>query len=203
MMMNNTTTTYGSISKSLHWAMAVLFLGMFTVAYIMINISGSGFKFTLFDLHKATGLLLFALVTIRLAWCLCHVRPRLPSSVPLWQQHVARGNIVVLYVLMFAMPITGFLTSTLGGHDINFYKLFTISPLAHNKSASGFFSQAHELLSYLLIAAFVMHVMGALYHHYILKDRVLRRMWIGQSNDAMIVDDSLPRIKTLFKESLK
>ncbi len=76
------------------------------------------------------------------------------------------------------MPMTGFLTSTLGGHDISFYGIFTISPLAHNQSASAFFSAAHEILSYLLSIAFVFHIIGTLYHHYFLKDEIFKRMWI-------------------------
>ena len=176
MMLKNTMTSYGALAKSLHWLMAVLFLGMFTVAYIMINLGKSDFRYSLYDLHKATGLLLFALVSIRLMWRLVNVEPPLPRTMPLWQRRAAHLNIILLYVLMFVMPITGFLTSTLGGHDVTFYHLFTISALADNKEASEFFSYAHEIFSILLIVSFTLHVTAALYHHYFLKDNVLRRM---------------------------
>ncbi len=175
-MLKNTLTSFGAVAKSLHWLMAVLFLGVFTVAYIMINIGKSDFRFSLYDLHKATGLLLFVLVSIRLMWRLINVEPSSPPSLPAWQRRAAHLNIILLYVLMFLMPISGFLTSTLGGHDITFYHFFTITPFLINKEASEFFSYAHEFFSILLIACFSLHVTAALYHHYFLKDNVLRRM---------------------------
>lgn len=176
-MIKNTQTTYGAIAKSFHWIMATLFVGMFIVAYIMINLSKSDFKFSLYDLHKATGLLLFGLVALRLSWRLFNASPKLPRSIPAWQRIASSGNILLLYFLMFAMPITGFLTSTLGGHAISFYGTFHLAPLANSKPLSETFSNAHEILSYLLLAAFTLHLAATIYHHYILKDEVIGRMW--------------------------
>ncbi|EKD71739.1 MAG: Cytochrome b561 transmembrane protein [uncultured bacterium] len=175
-MLNNTSISYGTITRSLHWLMAAFFLGMFLVAYIMINIPKSDFRMSLYDLHKATGLLLFALVALRLMWRLVNVQPALPASTPLWQQRAAHWNIVFLYMLMFLMPISGFLTSSLGGHEITFYYLFTLAPLAHDEAWSEFFSDAHEIFSILLIIVFALHVLGSLHHHYIRKDNVMRKM---------------------------
>lgn len=175
-MLKNTQTTYGFATKSLHWVMAALFIAMFTVAYIMTSLPKTRFILSLYDLHKATGILLFILFVIRLAWRYINLQPDLPDSIPAWQRFSASANIVLLYMLMLSMPLTGFLTSTLGGHQITFYHLATLDPLAHNKAYSAFFSSAHEWISYLLIAAFSIHVLGTLYHHYILKDNVLRRM---------------------------
>ncbi len=175
-MIKNTTSNYGIIAKSFHWLMAALLIGMFIIAYIMINMGKSPYRWTLYDIHKATGLLIFVLFAMRLFWRMLNTQPTL-SHIPRWQQRAAKTNILFLYLLMCIMPITGFLTSTLGGHDITFYGLFTITAYAHNEVASDFFGQAHEIISYLLIAAFSLHVMGALYHHFLLKDGVLKRMW--------------------------
>lgn len=172
----NTSTTYGRPAKFFHWAMAILFLGMFIIAYIMTNIPKSDFRYLLYALHKATGILLFGLVILRTSWRLFNIQPELARTIPLWQRRAAQWNIVTLYFLMFAMPMTGFLTSSLGGHDISFYNLFIIAPLGHDQVLSKFFSQTHEILSYLLITAFALHVIGAFYHHYFIKDEVLLRM---------------------------
>jgi cytochrome b561 len=177
-MIKNTRYSYGYFSKGFHWAMAVLFLVMFIVAYIMINISQSDLMYSLYDFHKATGMLLFCLVMLRLSWRLVNVQPDLVKSLPIWQRRAAKLNILVLYFLMFSMPMAGFLTSTLGGHDISIYHLFLIPALAHNQLASDFFSTVHEILSYILIAAFVLHVTASFYHHYFIKDDVLKRMWL-------------------------
>jgi cytochrome b561 len=177
-MIGNTQYAYGWVAKSFHWIIALLLVGMFPLAYIMTSLGKSDFKFSLYDLHKATGLLIFCLVALRLSWRLVNVQPKLPPSVPTWQRRLSDATVATLYVCMFAMPMSGFLMSTLGGHDVSFYGLFQIPALAHDKSASGFFSNAHELISYLLIAAFSLHVIGALYHYYFLKDGVLNRMLI-------------------------
>jgi cytochrome b561 len=175
-MLKNTVTVYGSVAKFFHWLMAVLIIGMFMVAFTMINIPVSHFSDILFSLHKATGLLLFGLLILRLAWRFINKTPKLPPSIPLWQRQLAKFNITALYLLMLAMPLTGFFMSTLGDHAISFYGIFTIPPLADNQLVSKFFAKAHEILAYLLIASFTLHVIGAFYHP------VLQRMWILPKN---------------------
>lgn len=169
MTLKNTPTTYGTVAKFFHWLMAALIVGMFTVAYTMINIPSSHFRDRLYSLHKATGLLLFSLVILRLLWRSINIEPKLPPS---RQRQLAKLNVITLYLLMFAMPLTGFLMSTLGDHRISFYGIFSLAPLANNPLVSQFFAKAHEILAYLLIAAFTLHLIGALHHP------LLQRMWI-------------------------
>lgn len=176
MMLKNTTTVYGSIAKFFHWLMALLIFGMFIVAYTMINIPASHFSDVLFNLHKATGLLIFGLLILRLIWRFMNRTPKLPPSIPYWQRQCAKFNITALYLLMLAMPLTGFFMSTLGNHAISFYGIFSVAPLADNQLWSKFFAKAHEILAYLLIASFTLHVIGAFYHP------VLQRMWILPKN---------------------
>jgi cytochrome b561 len=175
-MLKNSKMNYGLIQKTFHWGMALLFFGMFPLGFIMGSLAKSDFKFTLYGLHKSTGLLLFTLVALRLLWRSLSVQPELPAFTPLWQRCAASLNIFILYCVMILMPVSGFLLSTLGGHEVSFYALFTIAPLAQNKAASGFFAEVHEWTAYVMIAAFTLHLLGALYHHYVLKDNVLKRM---------------------------
>lgn len=167
---------YDSVIKIIHWTMAVLFLMMFVCAYTMINLSSGAVKGKLYDLHKATGLLLFGLFTLRLFWRCTHQPPKLSFSIPAWQRRAAKLNIIFLYVVMFLMPVSGFLTSTLGGHEISIYWIFRIAPLAHDKALSEFFSQTHLAISYIIIALLSIHILGALFHHYIQKEPILKRM---------------------------
>jgi cytochrome b561 len=175
-MLKNTRTTYGGVVKFLHWTMAILFFVMFGIAYTMTNISPSPVRSILYGMHKSTGLLLFGFFTLRFIWRLINVQPEVPASTPLWQKRAAAWNIFALYAVMLLMPVTGFLTSTLGGHDISFYWIFKISPLGHDKAASTFFSDAHEIISYVMIFLVSVHFLAALQHHYIRRDDVLRRM---------------------------
>lgn len=172
-MLKNTRNSYGTVIKFLHWFMALLFVAMFTLAYTMTNLPHGPVRSTLYDIHKATGLLLFGFFTFRLFWRLTNVQPMIPSAMPLWQRHLANWNIIALYIVMFIMPLTGFLTSTLGGHDISFYGLFKIPAFEQNQLASKFFSQTHEIISYLIIFFVALHFLGALHHHYFRKDTVL------------------------------
>jgi cytochrome b561 len=178
-MIKNNTSTYGSVSKIIHWAMAILFLMMFIIAYTMTNISPSETRANLYDVHKATGLLLFAILSVRFFWRLINQNPKLPNSLPNGQKFLAKWNIIGLYAVMFIMPITGFLTSTLGGHDVSFYWIFKISAFTQNKPVSEFFALAHKILSYIMIFLVSVHLLAALHHYYFRKDNVLQRMFPG------------------------
>lgn len=177
-MIKNTHFSYGYLTKIFHWGMFLVFLAMFMIAYVMINIPRSDFMFSLYDLHKATGILLFCLAIFRLTWRAINPQPVLAHPLPTWQIVLVKGNIISLYIVMFLMPVTGFLTSTMGGHPISIYHLYVIAPLADDKATSLFFSEAHEYLSYFFIFIFSLHVLGSLYHHYFIKDDTLKRMWV-------------------------
>jgi cytochrome b561 len=81
---------------------------------------------------------------------------------------------------MFGMLISGMMMSLLGGHAISFYNLFTIEPLAAKHPLSGTAHEIHWILSYMLIGVFATHTSGALYHHFIRRDHVLKRMLPGK-----------------------
>ena len=173
-MKNN--SSYGLITKTFHWLMAIIFFGIFPLGYIMTSLADSDFKFSLFAIHKSIGLILFTLVVLRLNWRLITPQPSLPKSVPAWQRNFAKFNIALLYTLMFAMPITGFMSSILGGYGIKFFSLFTIQPIMHDELIAGFLETMHGQFAYLLIASFSLHLLGALYHHFFLRDGVMNRM---------------------------
>lgn len=179
-MIKNNEYQYGSVAKFFHWLIALLIIAMFIMGFTMTNIPKSSLRSTLYDMHKATGLVVFVLACIRLSWRFINIQPTL-HFIPTILRYMAHSNIFFLYVLMFAMPISGFLISTLGGHEVSFYYLFTINPFVTDPAASHLFSTTHELLGYLLIGVFVLHVMGALYHQFIRKDDVLKRIWIKNS----------------------
>jgi cytochrome b561 len=91
-MLFNTSTHYGSIAKFLHWLMAVLFIALFTVAYQMMDMQPGEQKWSLYGLHKATGVVMFALAILRLTWRITQPQPSLPLDMPLWQQRIAKGT---------------------------------------------------------------------------------------------------------------
>lgn len=176
-MLKSSAQHHGMIAKLFHWTIALLIIGLVIVGFVMTNMSETNpYIWTLFDLHKATGLVVFVLVAMRLLWRYFNEQPRL--LVPHWQRVIAKTNIVLLYTFMFLMPLSGFFGAMFGGYDIHIYGLFVIPAFAANKEVAGIFDNIHEWSAYLLIAAFVLHVCGSLFHHFILRDNVLKRMWI-------------------------
>ncbi len=175
-MYKNTQDQYGCVTKILHWIMAILFIAMFLIAYVMLNIPKSDFRLSLYDMHKSTGLLLLALVVLRLGWKYANLSPDLPVNMSVWQKYAAHGNIICLYLLMLAMPITGMFTSMLSGHDITFYYMATIKPFLTSEIGGVWFSNMHYIFSLILIAIFLLHVAAALHHHFFKKDNILKRM---------------------------
>lgn len=177
-MIKNSKTNYGSVSKFFHWTMAFLIILIFTIGYIMTNIPKSSGRLTLYDFHKATGLLVLSLCILRLSWSVFNIKPSLPNHLSPIMKFIVKYSHMMLYFLMIGMPVSGFLISTLGGYRVTIYYLFTIQPFTVNKYLSHFFSNIHQLLAYTLAAVVILHVMGALFHHFIIKDNILKRMWI-------------------------
>jgi cytochrome b561 len=174
-MLKNTHETYGWLAKVFHWVMALAIVGMFGVAYVMTDMEGPQ-KFVLYGLHKSVGATLLVLVVLRFLWRLANTQPTLPESVPAWQRFGAHANILLLYALMFTMTISGFLMSyyTWG---VSWFGLVNFAAPVKNNDFGNIFKEIHEIASYLLIASVSLHVIAALYHHFFLKDNVLRRMW--------------------------
>jgi cytochrome b561 len=103
--------------------------------------------------------------------------PALPADLPAWQARIASTTHVLLYLLLFAMPITGFLYTAMGGFPVPFFGLYDLSKLMPvNKPVAELFENAHVSLQYVLYVVVAMHACGALHHHVIRKDGILRRM---------------------------
>lgn len=184
-MLKNSESGYGWVHRLFHWIMAILIVGMLCVGLFMADLNSDipderKLKILLTGLHKATGMLVLSLVLLRLIWRWANTRPPLPDSVPNWQRIAARVSHVTLYLLMLAMPVTGYLMSSFAGRDVDVYGLFTIPGMFERKiSIAKQFHEIHEVLASVLIALLVVHAAAAIKHHFYDKDRVLRRMLTG------------------------
>ena len=182
MCIKNTLNKWGSISQIFHWGMFIILIGMYSVAYIMQDMAPSDQKWELYGLHKAIGTTMLVLVAARLWWRMSNPVPKDLSTVPKWQNSAAKANVYALYILLFAFPLSGLLMSLLGGHDVNYFGLFVIPALTEGRAAMGsFFYSSHTYISYILYAFVALHIGAGLYHHFILKDSILKRMLPGYS----------------------
>lgn len=177
MKWTNTSEKWGAVTQLLHWGIFILIVSQYTIAYTMLDLPPSDQKWALFAWHKQIGVTILLLVFFRLWWRLHNPIPRDSDKAPSWDHKVSRTNIWILYILLFAFPITGFLLSVLGGHSVSYFGLFTISAFMKGPNAYGnFFLTAHIWISYSLYFFVTTHILGGLYHHFILKDKILVRM---------------------------
>ena len=177
-MTGNTHERWGSISIGLHWTVAALILLVQLPAGLTMEAVGRGaLQDLLYNVHKTNGLVIFALAVLRLGWRWSQPVPALPADLPGWQWFAARTTHVLLYLLLFLMPISGFLYTAMGGFPVPFFGLYDLARLVpENKPLAEVFQTIHVSLQYVLYAVAALHVAGALQHHLVRRDGVLRRM---------------------------
>ena len=177
-MRRNTPERWGSVSIGLHWTIAALILLVQLPAGLTMEAVGRGaLQDLLYNVHKTNGLVIFTLAVIRLGWRWSQPVPALPADLPAWQWFAARTSHTLLYLLLFLMPISGFLYTAMGGFPVPFFGLYDLARLVpENEPAADFFHITHVSLQYVLYAVVALHVAGALQHHLIRQDGVLRRM---------------------------
>jgi len=176
-MIKNTENHYGIIAKLFHWLIAVAIISLITVGFIMSDMSPSPDKYELYGMHKASGVIVLMLVTLRILWRLSNKAVQPPADLPNILKLAAKSGHFLLYVFMLSMPISGILMSYFDGHDISVFGLFMI-PATIDKlpQLAGLFHQIHVLGIWAFIAVIVLHIGAALYHHFIRRDNVLMRM---------------------------
>ena len=118
MSARNTGAGYGWVSRLVHWAMAVGILGMIGLGLRIATMQPRLSNLWLYGLHKSIGLVLLALVLLRLAWHRLSPPPPLPAKLPAWQHATARMAHGGLYALMLAVPLCGWVASAATGIDV-------------------------------------------------------------------------------------
>lgn len=175
-MLGNTENSYGLVTKIFHWLVGAVIIVLLCVGFLMDNFLEPPLKWEMYSLHKASGLLVLVLVTVRLIWKFYNTKVLLPADLPELQKKAANLNINLLYLLMLVMPVSGFLMSVLANHPIDFYGLFTINSFAQDLELAKIFNQIHKKCALLFSALIILHILAAFYHHFIRKDNVMKRM---------------------------
>ena len=175
MLLKNTNERFGAVAILFHWVMAILIIGLLALGLYMVRLPISFQKLKLYGWHKEFGLLVLALVIVRLSWRIMNKTPKL--NLPLWEKVAAKTVHWAFYIFMFAMPLTGWLMSSASGIPVSFFGLFTMPDLISANNANRvLLDQIHEWLGYALIATVCGHAAAALKHHFIDKDDILKRM---------------------------
>jgi cytochrome b561 len=168
---------YSGVAIALHWLAALLILGSFVVGSYMVDLDLSPWKLKVYSWHKWTGVTIFLLVALRLAWRVSHRPPALPAAMPEWQRHAAAIAHALLYLLMLAVPLSGWVMSSAGGFPVVYFGVLQLPDLvAKNKDLFELMKSVHFVLNKALLAIVIVHVAAALKHHYVDRDDVLARM---------------------------
>ena len=177
MALANSPSAYGSVSKTLHWLIALLIILMLAGGFFMDDIANKSLKMTVFNLHKLTGILILVLMVCRLVWRLSNPRPDLAPQTPRFEKVMATLGHSLLYVLVIAMPLSGWIMSTAADHAPTLGGLSLALPfIARSQALSALFYSYHQTIAWVIIAIIVLHVAAALKHHFIDKDQVLKGM---------------------------
>ena len=168
---------YTGVAIALHWIVALLIIGGFSLGLTMADMRVSPTKLQYFSWHKWIGITVFLLALARLLWRLRSPDPALPDSMPRWQRVVAKMSHVLLYVLMLVIPISGWLFSSADGVPVVYLGHIPLPDLvAPDKAFAKTLKGIHHDLNWILLAAVIGHVVAALEHHFIARDDILRRM---------------------------
>ena len=168
---------YTKTAMSLHWLMAILLVCLFAVGIYMHELPLSPWKLQVYSWHKWAGVTAFILVLARLAWRFTHKPPPLPVNMSISAKSAAHAGHALLYILMIAIPLTGWLMSSAKGIQTVYFGIIPIPDLlAKNKELGKLLRDVHEILNLILVAVVIGHIGAALKHHLIDKDDVLTRM---------------------------
>lgn len=196
--MHQTSTRYTRTAILLHWLIALGIFAMFALGWYMSELPKEAPKqmaFDMFDLgvytwqlaeeasprtfyfnlHKSIGITLLALIAIRLLWRMTHRPPAPLTSYNAWEKKLATGAHHLLYLLMFAMPLSGLIMAVNSKYGVKWFGIDFIGGL-DNAVYRDLFKEVHESVGAILVLVILLHVAGALKHKFIDKDQTMNRM---------------------------
>jgi len=177
--LRSTRARWGAISQLFHWIFVAGIAFMVCWGLWMTTLPLGVHKVKVYAVHKSVGLTLLALAILRLVWRLFERRPD-PARMPAWQHRAATATHVLLYGLLFAMPLTGWLYNSLAGFPLRWFELVHVPSLhAANDGLKGAVRDLHETLAWVLVTLVAMHAAAALKHHFLDRDHTLATMLPG------------------------
>jgi cytochrome b561 len=168
---------YTRFAVALHWIVAVVVFAQFALGWLMQEIAKQppGPRASAFNMHKSIGLVILALMLVRIAWRLSHPAPPLPAM-PRWQARAALANHVLLYVLLVAMPLAGYLGSAFSGYPVRFFGIVLPAWAPKSEAMKQLMSDVHLVAAWLLAASVALHLAAVVKHSVVDRDGLLARM---------------------------
>jgi len=177
-MMKNSRERYGSITKVLHWLVAVLMIVMIPLGWYMSGLDNEDpWYYRSLDLHVTVGMLVLVLFLFKIVWLSISPNPRLSAQLAAWEYRAARLSHALLIAALAVVPILGYLSFTSQGDPVSIYEWFEIPSLMEfSKESAKRLASLHMYFAYATAAVAAIHILAALKHHCFDKDDVLKRM---------------------------
>lgn len=186
----DTRLRYDTVAMTLHWLIALLVIANVCSGIYFADLAPKGtVPWWVVPMHKSTGLTVLVLSVLRLLWRLTHKWPPLPQSMSAGLRALARTTHVLFYFFIIAIPFVGWAMVSASPRNTPTYWYWLFEwprlpflanlPMADKKPTAHLFGELHAIFAYLAVALVLLHVAGALYHHYLRRDQVLKRMWFG------------------------
>jgi cytochrome b561 len=176
MTLRSTTARWGTLIRMFHWGMFVLYAAMLFVGYYMTDLPLGMFKMKIYAFHKSLGVLLLGLAVMRLLWRVVDRGPA-PIEAPAWQRAAAVAVMLLLYGLMLALPLSGWLYNSAAGFPLRWFNLINLPALlGADPTLKVLLKAAHSAAAIIFMTVIGLHGAAALKHHWMDRDQTLRRM---------------------------
>ena len=192
MQWRNTASRYGYVATVLHWVIVAGIIAQYFLAEAAEDRAAGtpAGALSAASLHNSIGITILALAILRVLWRVAELPPALPETMKSYERVLARTTHIAFYVLLFALPITGWALATVDQQPISFFGLFDLPqlrigaqlPIDGGTLAEDQLEEVHEVLFNVLLGLAALHIAAALKHHFYDRDNVLRSMlpWNGR-----------------------
>lgn len=176
-MLQDSKTSYGTITKTFHWLMALLVISLLCVGFWMTTMmEPSPDMFVLYKWHKQIGIIVLILAAARIVWRLTNTIPDILGPSKKWEIGLARAVHVIFFISFLTMPLAGWFMSSAKGFSVSFFGYTLPNFIGEDKAVADFLGAFHYYNACVLVGAIALHFGGVLKHVFVYKDGTLRRM---------------------------
>ncbi len=180
MRLGNSVQSWGLVVRILHWLVAAFLVCQLITDWLSENASNRETSDTLIRTHFQFGVILTALIVMRVFWRLSHKPPDPLPGEPVWRERTAKTVHGLIYLLLLALPIAGYIVFVHMQLAMDVFGLFTVptlfAPQYEGEVLRAGAWYVHRYAGWLLVGLVVLHVMAALFHQFALNDSLLQRM---------------------------
>lgn len=176
MQVKDNAQSYGWVSQAFHWGTFALFVALILIANQMVDAPKGPDKFALIGLHKSLGITMAFLLFARISWRMANPTPQDADASPV-EVKAARTLHLLLYAVLLVMPVSGIVMSFAGGHPVSWFGVVDLPNLiGENKSLAETAKLIHQFAAYGTVVLVAGHVGASLWHQFVRKDGVMKRM---------------------------